>query len=100
MLTFKTGGQAGGGRDHDGCVEVGGALGEVVGVALGEVVGGALGEVVGGAFCEVVGGALGEVVPLRPELGEVIPLLPRLWVGQSSRRKLTWMLSAAKMCPD
>ena len=65
MLTFKTGGQAGGGRDHDGCVGVGCAL------------------------AEVVGGALGEEVPLRPELGEVIPLLLQLLVGQSGRRKLT-----------
>ena len=72
MLTFKTGGQAGDGRGHDGGVGVGGALGEVV----------------------RVGGALGEVVR-RPELGEVVPHLPRLLVGQSSRRKLTWMLPAA-----
>ena len=67
LLTFQTGGQAGGGRDHDGGVGVGDALADVV---------------------------------RHPELGEVIALLPRLLVGKSSRRKLTWMLSAAKMCPD
>ena len=39
MLTFQTGGQAGGGRDHDGGVGVGDALADVVRrPELGEVI--------------------------------------------------------------